>query len=301
MKQEINSKINWIDILSPSQEDLKFLKDKFKLHPILLEELKQPSTRSKIEIYDNLMFIVYYFSNYNENEKTSEAVEVDFLITRDYLITVRYKNYEPIDEIFAELKKELSNQYLNQTPAHLLYYILENGLIFSLRQLTHIQEKIKQIECELFRGEHKSLIEKIAIVKRDILDQRIIARLQHPILESLKLKGLNFFGKNLEIYFNDLLGDYEKLWMSIDNLKETIESLENTNNTFFESRTNEIMKILTIMAFITFPLTLFSSIFSMNTENTPLVSSPYGFWYIVGLMFLFATLFLVIFKKKKWL
>ncbi|MGB9847924.1 MAG: magnesium transporter CorA family protein [Minisyncoccia bacterium] len=301
MKREIQSKINWIDIISPTEEDLKFLQEKFKLHPILIDELKQPSTRSKIEIYDKLMFVVYYFSSYNEIEKTSEAIEVDFLITDKNLITVHYKNYEPLEEIFNSLKNNLLDPHLNQSPAHLLYYILENGLIFSLRQLTHIQEKIKTIECDLFKGEHKSLIERIAIVKRDILDQRIIARLQHPILESLKVKGINFFGKNLEIYFNDLLGDYEKLWMSIDNLKETIESLENTNNTFFESRTNEIMKILTIMAFITFPLTLFSSIFSMNTKNTPLVDSPYGFWYIVGLMILFALIFLAIFKKKKWL
>lgn len=301
MKREIQSKINWIDIISPTEEDLKFLQEKFKLHPILIDELKQPSTRSKIEIYDKLMFVVYYFSNYNEIEKTSEAMEVDFLITDKNLVTVHYKNYEPLEEIFDSLKNNLLDPRLNQSPAHLLYYILENGLIFSLRQLTHIQEKIKTIECDLFKGEHKSLIERIAIVKRDILDQRIIARLQHPILESLKAKGVNFFGKNLEIYFNDLLGDYEKLWMSIDNLKETIESLENTNNTFFESRTNEIMKILTIMAFITFPLTLFSSIFSMNTKNTPLVDSPYGFWYIVGLMILFALIFLAIFKKKKWL
>lgn len=247
------------------------------------------------------MFIVYYFSHYNEQEKTSEAIEVDFLICGNNLVTVRYQNYQPLEDIFDAFQKNLLEEFDYKTPAHLLYHILENGLIFSLRQLVHIQEKIKDIEKKLFGGEHKTLIEKIAIVKRDILDQRIIARLQHPILESLKMKGISFFGKNLEIYFNDLLGDYEKLWMSIDNLKETIESLENTNNTFFESRTNEIMKILTIMAFITFPLTLFSSIFSMNTENTPLVSSPYGFWYIVGLMLLFATLFLIIFKKKKWL
>jgi magnesium transporter len=300
MKREIQSKITWIDIINPKNEELQILQEKFNLHPILTQELKEPSTRSKIEIYDHLMFIVYYFSNYNESEKTSEAIEVDFVITKNTLVTVRYKKYEPIEEVFETLQKDPNHQYLNQSAAHLLYFILESGLIFSLRQLTHIQEKIKDIEKRMFQGEHKSLIEKIAIVKRDILDQRIIARLQHPILESLKAKGINFFGKNLEIYFNDLLGDYEKLWMSIDNLKETIESLENTNNTFFESRTNEIIKILTLMAFITFPLTLFSSIFSMNTSHTPLISSPYGFWYIVGLMVVFALVLLIIFKKKKW-
>jgi len=301
MIKEINSKITWIDIINPSNEEIKFLKQKFNLHPILFSELKQPSTRTKIEVYDGLMFVVYYLPNYNLQCRTSEAIEIDFILTKDTLVTVRYQNYEIINQIFELLKNNPSHNYLNQTPAHLLYFILEEGLTFSLRQLTHIHEKIKAIEDALFKGEHKTLIEKIAIVKRDILDQRLIARPQHPILESLKQRGVQFFGKNLEIYFNDLLGDYEKIWMNLDNLKEIIESLENTNNTFFESRTNEIMKILTIMAFITFPLTLFSNIFSMNTSVTPLVSSPYGFWYIIGLMIFFALMFIIIFKIKKWI
>jgi len=138
MKREIQSKITWIDIINPKNEELQILQEKFNLHPILTQELKEPSTRSKIEIYDHLMFIVYYFSNYNESEKTSEAIEVDFVITKNTLVTVRYKKYEPIEEVFETLQKDPNHQYLNQSAAHLLYFILESGLIFSLRQLTHI-------------------------------------------------------------------------------------------------------------------------------------------------------------------
>jgi len=299
MLKEIHSKISWLDVVNPTDEELNELQKRFNLHPIIVSEIKEPSTRTKIEIYDGLMFIVYYLSNYNEKKQTSEAIEIDFLLTKDALVSIRYQNFPLIDNLFEKIKNDPSN-YLNQTPAHLLHYILEEGLTFSLRQLVHINEKIKKIEDALFKGEHKTLIKEIAIVKRDILDQRLIARPQHSTLESLKERGVKFFGKDLEIYFNDLLGDYEKLWMNLDNLKETIESLENTNNTFFDSRTNEIMKTLTILAFITFPLTLLSNVFSMNTLYTPLVGSPYGFWYIVGLMTFFALLFLIIFKIKKW-
>ncbi|HOD96728.1 MAG TPA: magnesium transporter CorA family protein [Candidatus Paceibacterota bacterium] len=300
MIKELHSKISWLDIVNPTEEELSDLQKRFHLHPLIISELKNPSTRTKIEVYDGLMFIVYYLSNYNEKTQISEAIEIDFLLTKDALVSVRYQNFKLIDNLFEKIKNDPSN-LLNKTPAHLLHYILEEGLTFSLRQLAHINGKIKKIEDAIFKSNPKSLIEQIAIVKRDILDQRLIARPQHSILESLKERGVQFFGKDLEIYFNDLLGDYEKLWMNLDNLKETIESLENTNNTFFESRTNEIMKILTILAFITFPLTLISSIFSMNTAYMPFVNSPYGFWYVIGLMVLLALLFLAVFKIKKWL
>lgn len=301
MKKEINSQINWIDLVNPTDEDLNHLKQKYDLHEILISELKEPSTRTKIEIYDRLMFIVYYLPNYNEEEQNSKAIEIDFLLTKDSIITVRYQNYIMIDQIFDSLKNDLSNYYLNQTPAHLLYYILEESLTFSLRQLVHIHDKIQKIEDELFEKEnHKELIKKIAIIKRDVLNQRLIARPQHPILESLKQKGVQFFGKDLEIYFNDLLGDYEKVWINLDNLKETIESLENTNNTFFESKTNEIVKILTIITFIMFPFSVIPNMFGMNIDFIPFSTSLYGFWYVIALITFITLIFLTIIKIKKW-
>ena len=301
MKKEINSQINWIDLVNPTDEDLNHLKQKYDLHEILISELKEPSTRTKIEIYDRLMFIVYYLPNYNEEEQNSKAIEIDFLLTKDSIITVRYQNYIMIDQIFDSLKNDLSNYYLNQTPAHLLYYILEEGLTFSLKQLVHIHDKIQKIEDELFEKEnHKELIKKIAIIKRDVLNQRLIARPQHPILESLKQKGVQFFGKDLEIYFNDLLGDYEKVWINLDNLKETIESLENTNNTFFESKTNEIVKILTIITFIMFPFSVIPNMFGMNIDFIPFSTSLYGFWYVIALITFITLIFLTIIKIKKW-
>ena len=301
MKKEINSQINWIDLVNPTDEDLNHLKQKYDLHEILISELKEPSTRTKIEIYDRLMFIVYYLPNYNEEEQNSKAIEIDFLLTKDSIITVRYQNYIMIDQIFDSLKNDLSNYYLNQTPAHLLYYILEEGLTFSLRQLVHIHDKIQKIEDELFEKEnHKELIKKIAIIKRDVLNQRLIARPQHPILESLKQKGVQFFGKDLEIYFNDLLGDYEKVWINLDNLKETIKSLENTNNTFFESKTNEIVKILTIITFIMFPFSVIPNMFGMNIDFIPFSTSLYGFWYVIALITFITLIFLTIIKIKKW-
>ncbi len=301
MRKEIHSQINWIDLINPTDEDLNHLKQKYDLHEILISELKEPSTRTKIEIYDRLMFIVYYLPNYNEEEQNSEAIEIDFLLTKDSIITVRYQNYLIIDQIFDSLKNDLSNYYLNQTPAHLLYYILEEGLTFSLRQLAHIHDKIQKIEDELFEKEnHKELIKKIAIIKRDVLNQRLIARPQHPTLESLKQKGVQFFGKDLEIYFNDLLGDYEKVWINLDNLKETIESLENTNNTFFESKTNEVVKILTIITFIMFPFSVIPNMFGMNMDFIPFSTSLYGFWYVIALITFIALIFLAIIKTKKW-
>lgn len=302
MKQ-VQSKITWIDIVNPTQSDVDYLGANYKFHPLILSELLKPSARSKVETYNNYIFIVYYIPVYDPCSRVSKATEIDFLITKDAVITVRYGEIEPVDKFFSRLEKDITSheKYLDKTTGHLLYEILENCQDFSLRQLTHINEKISHIEDYIFKGHEKEMIKEVSLVKRDILDQRLITRPQKTILDSLLIKGSKFFGKDMEIYLNDLIGDHEKVWDALDNLKETIEALESTNNTLFESKLNEIMKLLTIMAFVTFPLSLFSSIFSMNTLYTPIVSGNNGFWILLGIMLGISFLFVIFFKIKKWL
>lgn len=302
MKQ-VQSKITWIDIVNPNQSDIDYLGANYKFHPLILSELMKPSPRSKVETYNNYIYVVYYIPIYDPCARVSKSTEVDFLITKDAVITARYGDIEPINNFFNRLEKDITSheKYLDKTTGHLLYEILENCQEFSLRQLAHISEKIGYIEESMFKGHEKEMIREISLVKRDILDQRLITRPQKTILESLIIKASKFFGKDIEVYFNDLLGDYGKVWDTLDNLKETIEALESTNNTLFESKLNGIMKVLTIIAFVTMPLSLLSNIFGMNIINTPLANHPFGFWIIIGIMALISVGFFIFFKIKKWL
>ncbi|HOX21625.1 MAG TPA: magnesium transporter CorA family protein, partial [Candidatus Paceibacterota bacterium] len=286
MIQQIQSKISWIDIINPKQSDIDYLAKHFKFHPLILGELIPASSRSKVEIYDGYLFIVYYLPVYNAECQTSQPTEIDFLITKDAVITVRYARIEPIDQLFAKMQKDLSGQkqFMAKTTGHLLYEILEGGLNFSLRQLTHITEKILKAEEFIFKEKEREMIKEISVIKRDILDQRQITRPQKSILESLLSKGTKFFGKDIEIYFNDLLGDYEKIWDALDNLKETAEALEETNNTLFDSKTNNTMKVLTVTTFIVLPLSLITSIFGLHLDYMPFANHPLGFWIILAIM-----------------
>jgi magnesium transporter len=213
MKQ-VQSKITWIDIINPSQSDIDYLGANYKFHPLILAELMKPSSRSKVEAYNNYIYIVYYIPVYDPCTRVSKSTEIDFLITKDAIITTRYGEIEPINNFFNRLEKDITSheKYLDKTTGHLLYEILENCQEFSLRQLAHINEKVCYIEESIFKGHEKQMIKEISFVKRDVLDQRLITRPQKTILDSLLIKGSKFFGKDMEIYLNDLIGDHEKVW-----------------------------------------------------------------------------------------
>src|SRR5690348_604591 len=98
--RSMKNKVEWLDFQKPTKKDLDFLKKKFKFHDVILRELQEPSARSRVESYDNYLFLVYYFPIYDPKEQSSRRTEVDFLITKNAIIT---SHYEPF-EFFKELK-----------------------------------------------------------------------------------------------------------------------------------------------------------------------------------------------------
>jgi len=232
-------------------------------------------------------------------------MEIDFLMNQNTLITVRYEKIQPLQEFWEKCETQEFDSHYGETIVSLLYCMISELNNFSLRQLDHISQKIDLLEKEIFSKElitkEEKLVEKISIIRRDILDFRRTIKPQNTVLESLKMRGIEFFGKSSEPYFADIIGDHMRIWNLLENNKETIESLQEANDSLLSHRTNRIMKIITLFAVIVFPLTLVAAIFGMNTKYLPIVGMENDFWIVLGLMILGTVFMLSVFKIKKWL
>ena len=289
--------------MAPKEKEISFLKENFNFHPVILEELKGPSNRSHLEHLNEELYFVYHAPRFEAKIESAVPSEIDFLITKTTLITVSYQKNEILEEIFSicETNPAGKHFYLSKGPGFLLYQILKKHLNHSLRQLAHIQEKIQKIEDKMFSGKEKEVVRDISKLKRDILNFQLISKPHQTLLESLFKEGEKFFGKKYKIYFSDLKEGHQHLWNVLFNCREVIEALEITNDNIIDIRLNEIMKIFSVLAFVTFPLMLFTSMFGMNTKNTPIIGNKYDFWIIVGTMSVLTFLMFAIFKRKKWI
>ena len=303
LKQIKYKKSNWINILNPSKNEIRFLKENFNFHPVILEELTHPSNRSHVEHLNETLYFVYHTPRFEAKIETSIPSEIDFLITKNTLITISYQKNEILEEIFSicETNPAAKHFYFSQGPGFLLYQIIRKCANFSLRQLAHIQEKIQNVEEKMFSGKEKEVVKDISKLKRDVLNFQLISRPHQTLLESLFKEGEKFFGKKYKVYFSDLKEDHQHLWNVLHNCREVIEALEVTNDNIIDIRLNEIMKIFSVLAFVTFPLMLFTSMFGMNTENAPIIGNKYDFWIIVAIMSALTFLMFAIFKRKKWI
>lgn len=297
----VKGKVNWIDILRPTEKDFTWLEEHFHFHPVILDELRGPSVRAKVEAHRDYLYLIYYFPLYDSKEKVSQRSEIDFLITKKEVITVSYEKVE----VFDDLKRSLNpRSRVFEDTLRLTHKLLELLLGFEQRQLVHIREKIESVSAELFkdreRERERGLLEKISYLKRDISQYRLIVRPQRYIFESL-LHRSQFFGPDSHIYVNDLIGEHLKVLDQLEDYRQAVEDFEITNNQLINIKNAEVVKTFTILAFLTFPMMLFAALFSMNTRDTPIVEFPYSFWIILGIMALAMTGMYRFFKRKDWL
>lgn len=160
---------------------------------------------------------------------------------------------------------------------------------------------ISAMENIIFKERNHDYVEDISLLRREILDFRRTIHPQQSVLQSLEEEGKAFFGKNMRPYLSRIIGDYLRIWHILENHKETVEALHETNESLLSLRTAEITKNLTIMAFVALPLTLVANIFGMNVSSFPIVGRAHDFWIIVGIMLAGIIGMFLFFRWKKWI
>ncbi len=303
MRQIIKGpKVTWVDIQDPNKDDIQYLKQKFRFHPLVLGELIPPGHRPKVEHQPEYLFMVLYYPVYSKEKRETKPRELDVLITKDTIITSHYRSILPLKALFdnCNLYKNSRTTYMSEGAGQLLFYILSGFWKTCLTKLVQIDKRLDEIEKNIFKGKEKEMVSEISFVKTDIINFWRIIEPQEEILQSLATEGKSFFGETLSPYFSDILGTYGKALNNIKASKEAILAMEDTNQSLLSTRTNEIIRILTVFSVIVLPLTLIASVWGMNVI-LPFSESSFGFWIIMGIMFIATVFMFFYFKKKGWL
>jgi magnesium transporter len=301
-----HKKITWINIESPSAKEVSELAKKYDIHPLVAEELISPTMRPKVDVYENNLYLILHFPSDKESCPTcltSVGSEIDFVIGKDFLITAHYCKFPSLEMFLrdAKAKKSFREEHFKKHAGILAFNILRELYDHSLRELEQVYIKINRAEEEIFKGMEKQMVKKLSLLKRDVLDFRRAMYPHEGVVKSFESQGEKFFGKSFRHYLGFLSGEYTKVRSLIDNNREMINTLHQTNESLLTTKTNEVMKVLTILAFITFPLMLLSGIFGMNTVSTPIIGIRGDFWIITGVMLLATFGMFLYFKSKKWL
>jgi len=302
MKKVSFQKTTWIDFENPGADDVLYLQENFDIHPLAIEEFMTPTLRPKATQYHNCLFLTVHIPLFDTATRTTFPGELDIVLTKDHLITGHTQDIYQLTEFFKLLESSEGKRrlYMNETPAHLLYHLLEILLESCFPKLDHVVQKIDHIEEEIFKGNESEMVVEISIVKRDILNFRRTLKPQRSVLESLSQGKMKLVPEELKPYFQDLIGTNIRIWNTLESTKETIESLEETNNSLLSNKLDTTMKVLTIFSAVLLPMTVYSNILAMSAD-IPFGKNPHAFWIHSIIMLSLAFLTITVFKRKNWI
>lgn len=294
--------LTWHYLKDPSGDDILTIKKRYNLHDLIIEEFYTPTLRPKATEYENCLFMSIHIPLFDVKNKTTYPAEIDIVICDNVLITSHRREIFQLSDFFDELKSDKSKRevFMKQSPGALLRYIIEMLMETCFPKLDHIAEKLSYIEEEIFAGNEKEMVFEISLVKRDVLNFRRTMKPQRSVFESLAQKNFRLIEPELKPYYQDLIGTNIRIWNNLESAKETIESLEDTNNSLLSNKLNLTMKVLTIFSAVMLPMTVYSNILAMSAD-IPFGKNPNGFWIHISIMIMLSLLTISIFRMKKWL
>lgn len=292
----------WVDIMDPSADDLKFLKNNFKIHSLTMKAIIPVVYNPDFDVFKNYIFMILHYLD--DQEMEGEGIdEFDIIAGKDFFITTHQKYIQPLNYIFEECSKseQKRKEYMGKTASYLLFSVLNAFFKKELSKINQIEDEIDSVEKEIFLGKEKKMVIIISSIKRKIINFWRVIEPEKNVFKELKIYGPKFFGPDTKHHFSILLRNYRKIENILKNSKEAIESLESTNNIMVNLKINEIISILTVFSAIMLPLTFIASIWGMNTNFLPFSEHPLGFWLVMIVMLLTFIGMIIYFKRKKWL
>lgn len=305
MKKIEQNGITWIDISNPTKEKIEMIAKLFKLHPLVQQELLNPTFRAKVDSYDDVLYLVIHIPVYDEAAGIAKPHEIDIVLGRKMIATAHYDDIPPLKEFFHELENDASLQKatLRINTVKLVYDLLLKLFAFASRELRHIDEKISRIERDIFLDRQKEMVRHISILRSDIINFSRAMKPLKPVFEELALKTDLFFGKEWNLYFTNIRSEYAKMMNIVSTQSQIIHSLQTTNDSLLSFHINQFLKILAIINLLTIPVVLIEAIMGVRWYIQEIIGPFAGIELLIAILTaaFFDILLLWYFRAKKWL
>ena len=294
--------LTWVNIESPTVQETEYLAENYPFHPLDLDDCLSRIQRPKIDEYKDYLFLVFHFPVFNKEARVTTPSQLSVFIAEKYLITLHKGELKPLVKLFKECQRdeESRQEYLGEGSGFLLYRIVDRLVDSCLPILGKVLDNIEAVEDDIFSDRKSGTVKEISILRRDVISFRRIIWPMRAVIGSLQAKVRRFVKQDMEAYFGDVTDHVDKIWDALDEYKEIIEGLSDTYDSLASNRTNEVMRMLTIIGTILLPLIVVASIYGMNIP-LPFQNSNYALLFVILVTLVIVGGMLIFFRRQRWI
>ena len=305
-------KVTWINIDGLGDvEALKTLGERFHLHPLALEDVLNTGQRPKIELTSDYVFICVQMV-YQNNSHAICGEQVSMFLGKNVLVTVQEEGeYDVFDPVRERIRG--GRGFIRKSKADYLTYALLDSIIDHYYPvLDNLGNSIEELEDELLEKPSREMMFTLHEYKRSLTQMRRYVWPLREVVNGLLHDSTSYITPPTKVFLRDCYDHTVQLMDFVESYKELTAGLMELYHSSVGLRTNEVMRVLTVITSIFIPLTFIVGIYGMNFAgesasgekfplNMPELHHPYGYVGVMALMAVIAVGQLILFRKMKWL
>lgn len=292
------STTRWIDIQGIHPYVLRKLQENFGIHPLAVEDALHVPQRSKVEEYDDFLFVILRMLRFEGQNLINE--QVCFFFFKDTIITVQESRGDVWEKVRTRTEKKVSR--FRKFGAPYLLYALVDAIIDHIFPFLDLYfESIDELEEKILTNPSQQLQTHIHTIKRELAYLRQATWPMQNVIATIAKDEYELLPTEVENYFRDVHDHASQAAETLEMYRETANALQDLYMAAASNRMNEVMKALTIMASLFLPLTFLAGIYGMNFEVLPELRWKYSYavFWLICLVSMGSLLFY--FKRKGWI
>lgn len=289
----------WINITGVHNIKLiQEIGDKFKIHPLIVEDILNTTHRPKVEFSTDYIFATLNSLIHDSKHKQIIREHVSILLMNNVIITFQ----ETPSNLFASIEKRMSEnigRIRKMKIDYILYAVFDSIIDGYFKIVESLDENLERVEDNIQTS--KNIVADIHLLKKQLLYVRRSTAPLRDMISSLLRDESDILSYETRVFWKDAYDHCIQVYEAIELARDIVSGLLEMHLSFINTKMNEIMKYLTIFASIFIPLTFITGIYGMNFENMPELHWQYGYYMILLILFGVGFLLLYFFRKKKWI
>lgn len=289
----------WIELVETDDEALKLLQERFRFHPLAIEDCASFELHSKLEEYPDYLFVVLHtFTSDSDEPSEIDIHEIHAFVGQNYLVTVHDRPVPAAEDVWRRATRE--RETLERGPGWALYRTADAMVDAVFPMLEEMASELEVIEESVLTRAREEDLAKIFQLRSTLVSMRRVIRPVRDVVGMLSRRTEPPLSERTALYFRDV---YDHVLRCAEQIEEDLGLVSNAMDAYLSAvsqRTNEIMARLTIFSVIFLPLAFVTGFFGQNFEQLPFDSSTV-FLISLGIMAVIPVGLLIWFSRKGWL
>jgi magnesium transporter len=289
----------WIGLYEPTEEEFDSIRAEFELHPLAVEDAIHAHERPKLEVYDDMVFIVLKTARYVDPEEVVQLGEILIFLGRDFIITVRHGEASELGDVRRRLERQ--PDLLRHGPGAVLHAIVDRVVDDYGPAISGLGHDIDEVEDDVFSNARTNPAERIYKLKREVLAfSHAAGPLVDPV-DRLACGRYELIHPEVRAYFRDVNDHLLRAHEQLENYRDLLTSILQANLAQITVRQNQdVRKISAIVAILAVP-TMLAGIYGMNFEHMPELEWTFGYPLVIVVMLTVCFGLYRYFRKSGWL